>query len=81
MARVVMQDGKVADKVKGATGGSLGGAALAEIGIYVVESAWSIDIPTSIEAAITLVLAAGLAWLAGYLTPPSIDDVPEVKRV
>lgn len=60
-------------KVVANTIGAGVGAAVSEIGIYVIESTAHIDIPTTVEAAIVVVVTAGLGFLAGWLKRPSAN--------
>jgi hypothetical protein len=53
-------------KVIAATIGAPVGVAVAEIGIWLTETATKIDIPATIETSITVVVSAGLAFVAGY---------------
>jgi hypothetical protein len=53
-------------KVIAATVGAGVGFALGEIGTWVIETAFVIDIPANVEQAIGLVLTAGIAFLGGY---------------
>ena len=58
-------------KVVASTAGAGVGVAISEIGIWVVEQTAHIDIPAGIETAITIVVSAGLGFLAGYIKRPS----------
>jgi hypothetical protein len=58
-------------KVIAGTIGAGVGAAVAEVGIWIVESAARIDIPAGVEAAIAIIVVAGLGFVAGYLKKPS----------
>lgn len=58
-------------KVIAGTIGAGVGVAASELGIWIVESAAHIDIPAGIEASITVLVTAGLGFLAGYLKRPS----------
>lgn len=58
-------DNGVRPKVKASAAGAGVGVAVGEILIYLVERTGE-DLPTTIEAAVVLVVSAGLAFLAGY---------------
>jgi hypothetical protein len=60
-------------KVVAGTVGAGVGAAVSEIGIWLVESTAHIDIPGGVEAAIVIVVTAALGFVAGYLKRPSAD--------
>lgn len=53
-------------KVVAATVGAGVGSAVAEIIVWVTETAAHIDIPESVEFAVGVVITAGLAFVAGY---------------
>lgn len=70
MAR--MQTAAPARKVVAASGGGAVGGAIAEVVVYVIER-W-VALPANVEAAITVVIIALVAFGAGYLVPPAPDD-------
>lgn len=53
-------------KVAAASAGGGVGVALAEVSVYLLETAGGVDIPTGIEASLTILLTAALAFIAGY---------------
>ncbi len=58
-------------KVLAATAGAGVGAAVSTISIYLIETLGRIDLPDVVEGAIGALLAAGAAFLAGYIKRPS----------
>lgn len=58
-------------KVIAATAGAGVGAAVTTLGVYVFETATRIDLPGPIEAALLVIVTAGLAFAAGYVKRPS----------
>lgn len=57
-------------KVTAATGGAGVGGALGIVLIYILERIPAIgDLPAGVEAAVIVLVSAGLAFLAGYLKP------------
>ena len=58
-------------KVLAATGGTVLGGAVAGIGIYIVETAAGIDIPSPVELSVVIVVSTLLTFLAGYFKRPS----------
>lgn len=60
-------------KVIAGTIGAGVGAAISTIGVWVIEQTAHIDIPGGVEAAITVVVTAGLGFLAGYIKNPSAN--------
>lgn len=61
---------KPTSKVVASTVGAGVGVALANIGVYVIETVAKIDIPEGVELSVGVVLTAGLAYLAGWATKP-----------
>lgn len=70
MAR--MSTAAPARKVVAASGGGAVGGALAEILLYLIEKVE--PLPSGVEAAVTVLVIAAVAFAAGYLTPPAADD-------
>lgn len=58
-------------KVIAATTGATIGAAATTIGVYVFETATSIDLPVSIESAALVLNTAAVGFLAGYIKRPN----------
>lgn len=58
-------------KVLAATTGAGVGAAVTTLGVYVFETATRIDLPSIVEAALLVLVTAGLAFAAGYIKRPS----------
>lgn len=56
--------------IAGAVGAGVGAAA-SELGIWIVESAAGIDIPSAVEGSITVLVVAAVGFLAGYIKRPS----------
>ncbi len=62
-------------KVKAATVGAPAGYLLAYVLTWALREAGA-DVPEGIEFALEALLTSGLAFLAGYLTPPAQQDAP-----
>lgn len=60
-------------KVLAATVGAGVGAAISTIGVWVIEQTTHVDIPGGVEAAIAVVVTAGVGFLAGYIKSPSAN--------
>lgn len=54
-------------KVVGAVSGAGVGAAAGTVAVYLIEELGRIDLPGTVEGAILVLVAAGLAFLGGYL--------------
>lgn len=57
-------------KVVASTTGGAVGAAVAVIGVYVIELTTGVDIPTLVEGAVTVVVTGALAFVGGYFKRP-----------
>lgn len=57
-------------KVIAATVGAGVGAATSTLLVYIIESAGRIDLPDTVEGAIAVLIAAGVAFAAGYIKRP-----------
>lgn len=57
----------VSPKVVTATVGSGVAIAVTTVGVYVIETAAKIDIPSPVEGAIAIIIGAAGAFLGGYL--------------
>ncbi len=62
------------NKTLAATGGSVVGAALATIIIYVIEP-HSGKLPEAVSGAITVLMSATVTFIAGWLTPHGANEV------
>lgn len=60
------ESNRVRPKVAAAAGGAGVGGALGTIAVYVIERVGG-DIPETVEAAVIIVVAAGLSLAAGYI--------------
>lgn len=58
-------------KVVAAAAGAGVGEAINTIAVYVIETAAHIDLPVGVELAGGILIAAGLAFVAGYVKRPS----------
>lgn len=58
-------------KVLAATAGAGVGAAVAELGTWIIESSSGIDIPGNVEGAITVIVVAAVGFIAGYIKRPT----------
>jgi hypothetical protein len=76
MTEVHMKTAATARKVLGSTAGAGVAAALATLVIWAIESPalLGVDVPGTVEGAITTLFAALAAYYAGYHTSPGPDD-------
>jgi hypothetical protein len=58
-------------KVLAATAGAGVGAALTTLGVWIFETATKIDLPTTVEGAVLVLVTSGVAFGAGYIKKPS----------
>lgn len=64
-----MSNQKINPKVTYATGGAAVGSAVSTVAVWVVEATAGIDVPEQVELALGVIIAAGLAFLAGWAKP------------
>lgn len=58
-------------KVIAATAGAGVGAALSTIGVYTFESLSGVDLPTTVEGAVLVLITTACTFAAGYIKRPS----------
>lgn len=68
-----MQTGATARKVKAAAAGGGIGVAVATLVIYILAS-FGLEFGSEVEAALTVLITALVAWASGYLTRPAVAD-------